>query len=147
MSLTWRTRYLCRVGPPFPKMAESPFWLKWLVQAIFCFKHPRRGKLVFRILPYTYRMSFSVEVLLQQVVSGDDAAVLLQLCEKHGLSKAVQLGMLDDRDAAEFLGPEYPHLSGTLGKVRQRARGLVKGWAVNAVTGPGLFGVGGGGGP
>ena len=69
-------------------------------------------------------MSFPVEVLIQQIV-----------------------GMLEEGDVAEFLGPEYPHLSETLGKVRKGARGLVKGWAVNTVTSPGECGVGIGGGP
>ena len=65
-------------------------------------------------------MSFLVEVLIQQIVGGTDAAILLGLCHKEGLSQAVQVGMLDDADAAVLLGPEYPHLSGTLGKVRKR---------------------------
>ena len=121
----------------------QPFWLKHLVAS------PDVVNLLFvprTCVTFIRTMSFPAEVLINQIVGGDDAAVLVGLCRQHGLHQAVQIGMLDDGDATEFLGPKYPHLSGTLGKVRQRARGLVKGWAVNT-TSQGMFGVGTGGGP
>ena len=47
---------------------------------------------------------------------------------------------MDDAVAADLLGPDFPHLSETLGRARERARGLVKGWAFNMVGGPGFAG-------